>query len=217
MPRHTRIVVLAVGVFLVWAALLPRLAESRLPGNHQGYAPEQPIAYSHRLHAGELRIPCLYCHGPAEQGRHAGIPSADTCMNCHRFVRAGAGAQREEDRQAEAEGRAPRALVSPELRLLYRALGLNDDLERDESITPTPIRWKRIHRLPDFAWFDHSVHVKAGVACQDCHGPVETMERVRQFATLRMGWCVNCHRDANARGVGGREVQASTDCAACHF
>ena len=217
MPRQTRLTILLVAILLVWGALLPRLAASRIPGNNQGYAPEQPIRYSHRLHAGELQIPCLYCHSSAAQGRHAGIPSADVCMNCHKFVTASFGAVRAEDELAKEEGRDPRPIVSPELQKLYDALGLDANLQRDASKPQQPIHWKRVHRLPDFAWFDHSVHVAAGVACQTCHGPVETMERVRQYETLRMGWCVNCHRESSETGVDGRLVEASTDCGACHY
>ena len=220
MPRHVRITLLALAVAGTYAMLWPRLAASRLPGNHQGYAPEQPIAYSHRLHAGELGIDCQYCHTGAATGRHAGIPSADVCMNCHQFVQSSWVSVMAEQNQAKEEGRKPRRIVSPQLRKLYRAFGLNDELQPDDKITPEPIRWKQVHRLPDFTFFDHSVHVHAGLACQKCHGPVETMERVRQFETLSMGWCVNCHREENAKeltGAGGRPLHASTSCAACHY
>ncbi len=217
MPRHTRITMLIVGVALVFATLLPRIAESRFPGDNQGYSPEQPIAYSHRLHAGELQIPCLYCHTGAERGRHAGIPSTDVCMNCHTSVQATLGALREEDELAKEEERDPRNIVSAELQKIYDARGLDAKLQRDEPKPRQPIRWMQVHRLPDYVHFDHSRHVGAGVSCQHCHGPVETMERIRQYQTLRMGWCVNCHRDVNENGVGGKPVKASIDCAACHY
>jgi hypothetical protein len=197
--------------------LRPKIGSFRLPGNQQGYEPVQPIAYSHRLHAGELQIPCLYCHFGAEKSRHAGIPAAGICMNCHRFVTAPLGELRAEDALASKEKRTPRLIVSPELRKLYDALALNEKREPDPSRRPRPIAWIRVHRLPDFVYFDHRAHVNAGVACQQCHGPVETMERVRQVSDLSMGWCVNCHRQANERGINGRQVHASTDCVACHF
>jgi hypothetical protein len=216
MPRHTRITLLVLALLVVYGTLLPRVAASRLPGNDQGYSPPQPIAYSHRLHAGEMQMPCLYCHTAAERGRHAGIPSADVCMNCHEAVRATLGAVRAEAEAAEAEKREPRPVVSAALRTLYDALALDENLKPDPARTPTAIRWMRVHRLPDFASFDHSRHVTAGVTCQRCHGPVETMERVRQYAPLRMGWCVDCHREANVWGVAGKPMQASLDCAACH-
>ena len=217
MPVPVRTSILAVAAFAVLVSLLPRLGQARVPGDHQGYRPTQPIAYSHRLHAGELGIDCLYCHGGAERSRHAGIPSANVCMNCHRFVAAPWGEVLAEQARAKTEGRPPRRLVSPEIRKLYDALGLNDEGERDPAKTPSPIRWKQVHRVPDFVYFDHRAHVAAGVACQKCHGSVETMERVRQEENLSMGWCVNCHRDAHANGIGGRKVAPSTDCAACHY
>ena len=217
MPRHTRIALLVIAVLFTYATLWPQLSDARLPGINTGYAPEQPIAYSHRLHAGELQIDCQYCHTAATRGRHAGIPSGDTCMNCHAYVKASMGAIRAEEEDAKKAGRAPRALVSPELRKLYDAMGLDESLQRDPRKPIKPIRWVRVHRLPDHAAFNHSVHVKAGVDCQKCHGPVQTMERVRQHETLTMGWCVNCHRQVNNEGVKGREVKASNDCAACHY
>lgn len=217
MPRHTRVVLLAIAVVGVFASLWPRLAETRLAGNNQGYAPRQPIAYSHRLHAGELEIDCNYCHGAAEHGRHAGIPSADVCMNCHKYVQSSWAAIQSERALAIEEQRKPRTIVSPELRKLYQSFGLNDQLVRDESLSIKPISWMQVHRLPDFTYFDHSVHVRAGVDCQSCHGPIETMERVRQHETLSMGWCVNCHRRVNDEGVKGQPVRASTSCAVCHY
>ncbi len=216
MPRHTRIVLLGLAVVVVYATLAPRIAAMRLPGNHQGYSPAQPIEYSHRLHAGELAIECLYCHTSAERGRHAGIPSADVCMNCHKYVTASLGSIRAEADLAKAEEREPNPVTSVELQKLYDALGLDEKRERDPAKVQTPILWKRVHRLPDFAVFDHSRHVRSGVTCQRCHGPVETMERVRQFSTLRMGWCVDCHREVNKYGVDGKPAAASTDCVVCH-
>jgi len=217
MPRRVRTAILAVTAFVVLVSVLPRLAASRSPGNHQGYEPVQPIAYSHRLHAGELRIPCLYCHSGAEKGRHAGIPSANVCMNCHRAVTAPLGMVRAEEERAKAEGRKPEPVVSEQIRRLYDALGLDDKGSFDPARPRTPLRWKQVHRLPDFAYFDHRAHVAAGVSCQTCHGPVETMERVRQHLNLSMGWCVNCHRDAAVNGWGGKPVAPSTDCTACHY
>ncbi|MBI3682661.1 MAG: cytochrome c3 family protein [Acidobacteria bacterium] len=197
-------------------AVAPRMNGYRLPGIHQGYAPVQPIAYSHRLHAGELQVACLYCHSAAERSRHAGIPAASICMNCHKQVTASFGAVRQEEELAEKAKRKPRPVVSPELGKLYAALGLNQTLDRDPSLPQKPISWVRVHNLPDFVYFDHRAHVAAGVACQTCHGPVETMERMRQHASLAMGWCVNCHREAN-RGINGKAVEASIDCGTCHF
>jgi hypothetical protein len=188
-----------------------------LPGNHQGYEPVQPIAYSHRLHAGELGIACLHCHFAAEKGKHAGIPPANVCMNCHRFVSAPWVDVKAESDRAEKEKRKPRLVVSPEIGKLYDAMALTHEMKPDSTKKPTPIEWVKVHNLPDFVYFNHSAHVTAGVECQTCHGEVQTMERVRQVNDLSMGWCVNCHRDANANGVKGKKVYASTDCITCHF
>jgi cytochrome c7-like protein len=205
---NSRMLTIVLGFAVVFSLMLlaSRAAMFHLPGNQQGFEPVQPIAYSHRLHAGELQIQCQYCHFGADKSRHAGIAPASVCMNCHRFVTASFGAVRGEDELAEKEKRAPRPVVSAELRKLYAAV---DGAQ--------PIGWTRIHSLPDFAYFDHRPHVNAGVACQQCHGPVESMERVRQVSDLSMGWCVNCHREASRTGVAGRRVNASTNCSTCHF
>lgn len=210
----TLLLVICIGGSL---AILSTTAGSwHLPGNNQGYAPEQPIAFSHHVHAGELGIQCLYCHHGAEISRTAGIPSEELCMNCHRYVTAPLALLRKEAIAAQEEKRDPKKIVSEELQKLYDALAL------DGSNTPNmarqqAIRWVRVHDLPDFVYFDHRAHVRVGVSCQECHGPVETMDRVKQFSSLSMGWCVNCHRDATATGVNGRPVQASTDCITCHY
>ncbi|HZT29897.1 MAG TPA: cytochrome c3 family protein [Bryobacteraceae bacterium] len=216
---RSRVVTIVLGVAVAFSVLLlgTRAAIFHLPGNQQGYEPAQPIAYSHRLHAGELQIQCLYCHFGAARSRYAGIPPASVCMNCHRFVTSSLGAVRAEDELAAKEKRPPRPVVSPELQKLYNALGLDAAMRPDPQRSPQPIAWTRIHRLPDFVYFDHRAHVGAGVACQQCHGPVESMERVRQVADLSMGWCVNCHREANRTGIAGRRVNAPVDCSVCHF
>ena len=189
-------VVLSVALVFSIALLIARAGVFHLPDNQQGYEPVQPIAYSHRLHAGELQVQCMYCHFGAEKSRHAGIPPESVCMNCHRFVTAPLGAVRAEDELAQKENRAPRPVSSPEIKKLTEAFAAGK-----------PIAWTRVHNLPDFVYFDHRAHVNKNVACQTCHGPVETMERVRQVSDLSMGWCVNCHRDN----------RASTDCATCHY
>lgn len=217
MSSRVATAVLLVGLGYNLLAVTPRIANWRLPGDHTDYEPVQPIAYSHRVHAGDLQIPCLYCHFGAEQSRHAGIPPANVCMNCHQFVTAPLGAVRAEDDLAKQENRTPRRIISPEIAKIYAALGLNEELKPDPSRTPVPVTWVKVYNLPDFAYFDHRPHVASGVTCQTCHGAVETMERVRQVQPLSMGWCVNCHRDSNARGVAGHPVNASIDCVTCHF
>ncbi len=241
-PAITIVLLVCVGFGLL--ALAPDLASTHLPGNQQGYEPAQPIAFSHRLHAGELQVSCLYCHSGAERSRHAGVPAANVCMNCHRFVTAPMGAVRAEDELAKKENRAPRLIVSPEIQKLYNAVGFDPAAalakapagQLSTTSVQRPIAWIKVDNLPDFVYFDHRPHVNAGVACQTCHGPVETMERVRQVQDLSMGWCVNCHRSVDRAGLDGkgnftsapapaaagpkpvmRRVYASTDCQTCHY
>ena len=210
-------VALLIGLFFSLITLVAGMSSWRLPDRETGYSPRQPIAYSHRLHAGELGIACGFCHTAAGQSRHAGIPASDVCMKCHRFVTCSFDVWQAELRQAEAEQRSPNQIVSDDLRKLYDSLGLNGSLQPIDNAVPTSIPWVRVHNLPDYVYFDHRAHVVAGVTCQRCHGPVESMEQIRQVATLSMGWCVQCHRDASQQGVAGKAVHASTDCVACHY
>jgi hypothetical protein len=198
---------MTVGLATALAMSLATLAIAwRAPGNNQGYAPVQPIAFSHKLHAGEMQISCVYCHGGVETSRYAGIPSLSTCMNCHKKVTASFAAQQ--------QANPPE---SPELRKLYDSLALDNALAPIAGRLPKSIAWQRVHQLPDFVYFDHRAHITAAVTCEKCHGPIDTMDRVRQFETLSMGWCVNCHRDVNLKGVAGKPVHASTDCVTCHY
>lgn len=178
-------------------------------GVQQGYAPTQPIAYSHELHAGQYEIPCQYCHTGVEIGRSANIPSANICMNCHTHIQ-------------NIDGQDG---MSPEIAKIYAAI------ENDQ-----PIEWVRIHNLPDLAYFDHSQHVVVGgVACQTCHGPIEEMEVVRQHSSLTMGWCIDCHRQTEINTAGNQyydklvQLHSETkdalrvkdigglECAKCHY
>ncbi|HEX9093492.1 MAG TPA: cytochrome c3 family protein [Coriobacteriia bacterium] len=210
-------IVLATGILFTTSLLVARAGVLHLPSNQQDYEPVQPIAFSHRLHGGDLQVACIYCHSNAEKSRSAGVPAGAVCMNCHRFVTAPIGAVRAEEQDATKAGRKPQPVVSGELRKLYDAMGLDARLQRDPATTPRPIAWVRVHNLPDFVEFDHRPHVAVGVTCQTCHGPVETLERVRQQSDLGMGWCVNCHRTATQAGVAGRAVRASIDCSTCHY
>lgn len=145
-------------------------------GIQQGYAPAQPIAYSHQLHAGQYEIQCQYCHTGVEIGKSANIPSANICMNCHMHIQ-NVGGQ---------EG------ISPEIAKLY------DAYDNDR-----PIEWVRVHNLPDLAYFNHSQHVVVGgIECQTCHGPIEEMEVVYQHSALTMGWCIDCHRNTEINSQG---------------
>ncbi|HED65800.1 MAG TPA: hypothetical protein ENJ09_09625 [Planctomycetes bacterium] len=198
----------------------------RPPGLNQGYEPVQPIAYSHRLHAGELGMDCQYCHYGARQSRNAGVPSASVCMNCHRFVTSSLDAKLEEKARAEKEGRKPERVFSPEIAKLYEAMALDPDGNPIPGKEPKPIEWVRVHNLPDFVYFDHRPHVARNIACETCHGPVGTMDRIRQVAPLTMGWCIRCHRsnpaDPTGKGsvtVDGERVEdhVSTNCVTCHL
>ncbi len=209
-------VVLLVGLGFGLVTLATGMASWRRPDIEQGYSPEQPLDHSHRLHAGELQINCQFCHSAAEHSQHAGIPASDVCMKCHKIVTSSFEVLQQEMKQADQEKRKPKQIISPELRKLYDSLGLDETLQPKAGATPTSLAWVRIHDLPDYVCFDHRAHVSAGVTCQRCHGPVESMQRVRQAESLSMGWCVNCHRDATHQGINGQSVNASTNCTVCH-
>ena len=152
-------------------------------GVYEGYHPEQPIEFNHTLHAGVNQISCVYCHHQALESQHAGIPSANVCMNCH---------------QAVGEGRTPEGTA--EIAKIYKAVGWDPE-KLAYTGEEEPIRWVKVHNLPDHAYFNHAQHVAVGeVECQTCHGPVEEMEVVRQHASLTMGWCINCHRETEING-----------------
>ena len=136
-------VFLAAAVLIAIGVLLSHEDGAHVLWNRQGYAPEQPIAFSHRLHAGELQVDCLYCHFGAQTSRHAGIPAASVCMNCHRFISAPLGAIRAEDELATQEGRSPEAVVSAEIQKIYDSLALNAEMQRDPQRETDPIEWIR--------------------------------------------------------------------------
>jgi len=216
MHRIIITITLLVGLFFSLIVLSAGMSDWRLPDNQQGYSPEQPIDYSHRLHAGELGMDCRFCHSAATQGQHAGIPSTDVCMKCHKFVTSSFDVLQEEIAKADKEQRKPESIISPELQKLYDYLDIDDPKAAQPGPDAKSIPWVKIHNLPDFACFDHSAHVTAGVDCQKCHGPVESMEQVRQFEDLSMGWCVNCHRESTENGIDGHAVNASLNCTTCH-
>jgi len=201
-------------VVIVTALVIALVAKTALDGLYsigiqQGYAPTQPIAYSHALHAGTLEIECQYCHTGVEIGKSANIPSANICMNCHTHIQNVQG----------KEG------VSTEIQKIYDAVDNNQ-----------PIEWVRVHNLPDLAYFNHSQHVVVGqVECQTCHGPIQEMEVVGQHSALTMGWCIDCHRQTEITTEGNayydKLVQVHSDskdalkvkdiggleCAKCHY
>jgi mono/diheme cytochrome c family protein len=211
-----------MGMFTIVFGLIGFDYGNKKVGVQKGYAPTQPIAYSHELHAGKYKINCQYCHSGADKGKQASIPSASTCMNCHAHVQA----------KEKYNGS-----VSPEIQKIYTAVGW--DPEKRAYIPDykkQPIKWIRIHNLPDHAYFNHAQHVKIGkVECQACHGPIETMKVVSQQRSLQMGWCINCHREAkvdvannkyyeelhkNLKAEGKSITVAQNgglECAKCHY
>ena len=159
-------------------------------GIDQGYEPVQPIHYSHRIHAGDNGIDCKYCHSSARVSKTSGIPSLNVCMNCHKSIS-------EVAPETLAEGTEYGVDYNAEIQKLYEAVGWDGTGYTGDS---KPVKWIRIHNLPDFAYFNHSQHVVVGgIECQTCHGPVEEMEIMYQHAPLTMGWCINCHRETDVK------------------
>lgn len=168
-------------IIIVTALVIALVAKTAIDGLYsvgvqQGYAPAQPIAFSHALHAGQYEIACQYCHTGVEIGKSANIPSANICMNCHTHIQNVGG----------KEG------ISPEIAKIYAAVDNNQ-----------PIEWVRVHNLPDLAYFNHAQHVAlGGIECQTCHGPIQEMEVVGQHSSLTMGWCIDCHRQTEIATEG---------------
>jgi len=162
-------------------------------GVDQGYQPVQPIAFSHKIHAGENKVDCQYCHSSAKHSKHSGIPSVNVCMNCHKNI-----AEVAEGTEVEYNGVILRKNeLDKEIQKIYDAAGWDaENLEYTGETTP--IKWIRIHNLPDHVNFVHAQHVTvAGVDCKQCHGPVEEMDEMYQYSPLTMGWCIDCHRETN--------------------
>jgi cytochrome c2 len=201
-------------IIIVTALVVALVAKTAIDGLYsvgvqQGYAPAQPIAFSHALHAGQYEVACQYCHTGVEIGKSANIPSANICMNCHQHIQNVGG----------KEG------ISPEIQKIYNAVDNNQ-----------PIEWVRVHNLPDLAYFNHAQHVAVGgIECQTCHGPIQEMEVVGQHSTLTMGWCIDCHRQTEVATEGNAyydklvQLHATSkdalkvkdigglECAKCHY
>jgi len=157
-------------------------------GIDQGYQPIQEIHYSHKIHAGDNQIDCKFCHSAARTSKTAGIPSLNVCMNCHKNI---------EEYTGPITDQYTKEFYDGEIQKLYDAVGWDAENAQYTGVQK-PVKWTRIHNLPDHVYFNHSQHVTvAGVACQQCHGDVQTMEVVEQHAPLTMGWCINCHRTTN--------------------
>ncbi len=163
-------------------------------GIDQDYEPIQPIHYSHRIHAGSNKIECKYCHSSASVSKHSGIPSLNVCMNCHKQIA--------EVSDTTATADYSKSFYDGEIKKLYKAVGWDPATQKYTGKTE-PVKWVRIHNLPDFVYFNHSQHVKvAGIECQTCHGPVQTYEIMKQYSKLTMGWCINCHRETEVKMDG---------------
>ena len=161
-------------------------------GVDQGYMPVQPIHYSHKIHSGANQIECQYCHSSARVSKHSGIPSLNVCMNCHENIA-------EYNGEEDLEKGYTKEFYTNEIKKLYKAVGWNEETQSYTGDTE-PVKWVRIHNLPDFVYFNHAQHVSvAGVDCNKCHGPVEEMEILYQYSSLTMGWCIDCHRDSNVK------------------
>jgi mono/diheme cytochrome c family protein len=183
MSHNKGLVALGILVLFLWGG---KLAWDGLMGIgvYQGYQPEQPIEFSHQIHASQNGINCVYCHSGAERGKTAGIPSANVCMNCHKAVQEG------------------KTTGTKEIAKIYAALDY-DPATQKYGNNPKPIEWVRVHNLPDHVYFNHSQHTVAGkVECKTCHGAVDSMTVAKQHSPLTMGWCVNCHRETEVQLAG---------------
>ncbi|MGQ7946315.1 c-type cytochrome [Flavobacterium sp. WC2509] len=181
------IFMLLVGAYLVYGFLMQ-------VGVDQNYQPIQPIHYSHRIHAGDNEINCKYCHSASRVSKTAGIPSLNVCMNCHKSI--------SEVAETTATPEYSKAFYDAQIQKLYKAVGWDATTQSYTGKTE-PVKWVRIHNLPDFVYFNHSQHVTvAGIECQTCHGPVQEFEIMKQFSPLTMGWCINCHRKTDVKMEG---------------
>lgn len=224
--------VITLGVALLAAAA----ASCRQYKADEGDAPTQPIAFYHSVHAGQNKIPCMYCHYTADRSPDAGIPAVQVCVGCHVPGSSAPGAQ------------PSQAVLSFPTAQRDTFWNRNANLLVDYWKKGESVPWVRIHKIPEHAHFPHFMHVNAGLQCQTCHGPVQEMQKVYQFSSLRMGWCIDCHRGQtqlsaqeeasvqqrssfirhirelreagnDVRGVAATRPRqrASTDCVVCHY
>jgi len=159
-------------------------------GIDQDYQPIQPIAFSHKIHSGDNKIDCQYCHSSAKHSKTSGIPSVNVCMNCHKSITEYTGPTTSDK---------DKAFYDTEINKIYEAIGWDPEkLAYIENYEQKPIKWVKVHNLPDFVYYNHSQHVTvAGIDCQKCHGPVEEMDELYQYSPLTMNWCLSCHEDTN--------------------
>jgi mono/diheme cytochrome c family protein len=171
------LILVAVGSRAAWNAMMGI-------GVYQGYMPEQPIFFSHKIHAGQNAINCQYCHSGVEKSKVANVPSANVCMNCHKYISEGT------------------ITGKTEIAKIYSALDYNPE-KQTYGPNQKPIKWIRIHNLPDHVYFNHAQHVKVGkIECTECHGEIAKMDTVKQHSPLTMGWCIDCHRKTEVKMEG---------------
>ena len=169
------------GVYITWVLVVEAIAIGHSPD----YAPDQPVKFSHAIHAGQNKTECVYCHSYAPYSKTSGFPATNVCMNCHLIVRTGSRTG---------------------------AFEIAKVIESYEQMKP--IQWVRVHNLPDHVFFSHAQHVNAGgVACQECHGPVQEMGRISLNTEMTMGWCINCHRTRNVNFNNNKFYSQYTDMA----
>ncbi|HCA83582.1 MAG TPA: cytochrome C [Flavobacteriales bacterium] len=197
--RH-KVLVSMFALFFIFGGLSDGWYRLKDVGVFENYKPEQPIAFSHKIHAGDNEIACQYCHSTTEKSKHAMIPSPMVCMNCHKAIQKGAITGEEE------------------IAKIYKAVGF-DPATMSYTGKTEPIRWVKVHNLPDHVYFSHQQHVVAGqLDCKQCHGEMknETVARVMPHeelnaiegnvkvdrATLTMGWCIECHNKAEVKMDG---------------
>lgn len=178
--------VAAIIIIAVFAGFVDLMGSASSIGVHQGYKPEQPIKFSHKIHAGDNKIDCNYCHSSARHSKTSGIPSLNLCMNCHTYVNGG-------DKTFLYNGEE--YPMAEEIQKIYKHLDY-DPKTGKYGDNPTPVKWVKVHNLPDHAFFSHQQHVTVGnQQCQTCHGAVEEMDVVEQHSKLTMGWCIECHKE----------------------
>ena len=193
---QNQFLVLVSAIFLLLAGAYFAYGWMMQLGIDQGYEPIQPIHYSHKIHAGDNKIECKYCHSSARVSKTSGIPSLNVCMNCHKSIYEYKGNPEGPSAEDLANGYT-NEFYTAEIKKLYKAVGWDEENQQYTGESQ-PVEWVRVHNLPDFVYFNHSQHVSvAGIECQTCHGPIEEMEVVSQFAPLTMGWCINCHKETN--------------------
>jgi mono/diheme cytochrome c family protein len=181
-------------IFIMFFASLVNLMDGAFTiGVHEGYKPEQPIKFSHKIHAGDNKVDCNYCHSSARHSKTSGIPSLNVCMNCHKYVNGG------ENKFVYDGEEYP---MSEEIKKIYKHLDYDPNTQ-EYGDNPTPVKWVKVHNLPDHVFFSHQQHVVAGKQkCQTCHGPVEEMDVVEQHSQLTMKWCIECHQNSSVATEG---------------